>query len=188
MSTSPAVSLKSQEAPDPRARLRELYRAHRDVVWRNLLMLGVPESGADEALQDVFLTVHRRRDDFDDRRDIRAWIFGITRRVAANHRRHAKRRETSLLIDPEARTPPLDEAFARLEAARLVERFVLTLSLEQREVFVAIDIEGLTAPEVAEAVGTNLNTIYSRLRLARRRFEREVARHRASERGGGGND
>lgn len=185
MSASPAMPLERQSAPASETRLRELYRAHRDVVWRNLLMLGVPESAADEAVQDVFLTVHRRREDFDETRDIRAWIYGITRRVAANYRRKVRRGETSLLVEPRSNTPPLDEVFARLEAARLVERFVQALPVEQREVFVAIDIEELSAPEVSEALEVKLNTVYSRLRLARKRFEREVARHRARQQGGG---
>jgi RNA polymerase sigma-70 factor (ECF subfamily) len=39
-----------------------------------------------------------------------------------------------------------------------------------------IDIEGLSAPEVAHALAVNLNTIYSRLRLARRQFNQFIRR------------
>jgi len=38
-------------------------------------------------------------------------------------------------------------------------------------VFELVDVEGLRGPEVAELLGANLNVVYSRLRLARRRFE-----------------
>ncbi len=42
-------------------------------------------------------------------------------------------------------------------------------------VFYLSDIEGLTAPEIATALDVNLNTVYGRLRLARKRFERALA-------------
>ena len=46
--------------------------------------------------------------------------------------------------------------------------------------FVLMELEELSAPEVSEALGVPLNTVYSRLRLARADFERAVAKHRRS--------
>jgi RNA polymerase sigma-70 factor (ECF subfamily) len=51
------------------------------------------------------------------------------------------------------------------------------LSPEHREVFVMAEVEGFTAPEIADALGAKLNTVYSRLRLGRAQFERALARH-----------
>jgi len=50
---------------------------------------------------------------------------------------------------------------------------------ERREVFVLSELEQLRAPEIASVLGVNLNTIYSRLRSARQRFEAALARRRA---------
>lgn len=167
---------------DPKTlELRRLYRLHRDFVWRTLLALGVAEFGVEEALQDVFLTLHRRWEDYDPNREVRAWLYGIARRVAANHRRQHARNRCAPLIEPIAQGADLDEELARQEAALLVERFLETLDEDQRDAFVAIDIEGLTAPQVAEALEVSTNTIYSRLRLARRRFEAALARHRTRQ-------
>ena len=44
------------------------------------------------------------------------------------------------------------------------------------------EVEQFTAPEIAQALGIKLNTVYSRLRLARARFERALARHYAEVR------
>jgi DNA-directed RNA polymerase specialized sigma24 family protein len=44
---------------------------------------------------------------------------------------------------------------------------------------VLADIEEMTAPEISEAVGIPLNTVYSRLRIARQEFSEIVARERA---------
>ncbi len=60
-------------------------------MWRNLHRLGVPSLVLDEAVQDVFLVVHRRRDEFAGRSSLRTWIFGIVLRVAKDYRRAAHR-------------------------------------------------------------------------------------------------
>jgi RNA polymerase sigma-70 factor, ECF subfamily len=49
----------------------------------------------------------------------------------------------------------------------------------KREVLVLAQFEEMTAPEIAECLGLNVNTIYGRLRAARRAFDAAYARHRA---------
>jgi RNA polymerase sigma-70 factor (ECF subfamily) len=46
---------------------RDVYRAHHAYVWRCLLRLGVDEAAVDDAVQDVFIVVHRKLDDFEGR-------------------------------------------------------------------------------------------------------------------------
>jgi RNA polymerase sigma-70 factor (ECF subfamily) len=41
------------------------------------------------------------------------------------------------------------------------------------------DLEGMTVPEIAELVNVNVNTIYSRLRAARREFDQALTRRHA---------
>lgn len=153
-----------------------VYRDHAAFVRRSLRHMDVRAEAIDDVLHDVFLVVHRRLNDFDARTSIRSWLYGIARRVALHHRRRGVRR---MRRERHAPTPmavvPPDEVVARQEAAQWVERFVQTLGPDQRAVFVLCEVEGLPAPEVAAATGTKLNTVYSRLRLARRRFERAVA-------------
>ena len=47
--------------------------------------------------------------------------------------------------------------------------------------FLMVEIEQMTVPEAAAALGINLNTAYARLRTARRKFEAALARHRAQQ-------
>jgi RNA polymerase sigma-70 factor (ECF subfamily) len=56
------------------------------------------------------------------------------------------------------------------QARRRVHGALQVLPLEQRAVMVMHDLDGCTAPEVAEALEVPLNTVYSRLRLARDKF------------------
>jgi RNA polymerase sigma-70 factor, ECF subfamily len=157
-----------------------VFERHHDFVWRSLGYLGVAKHAVDDATQDVFIVVHRRFADYDPATPLRSWLFGIARRIADKYRvRLAKSGALRLLPDPHAPLP--DEALARREAAELFEGFLASLPVEQREVFILGDLEGLRAPEIATAIDAKLNTVYSRLRLARAAFERVVARHRARQ-------
>lgn len=160
--------MASVEAPS----LAGLYRAHADLVWRTLVRFGVPEHDAEDLVHEVFLVARRRLPEFDPRRAApSSWLYGLSRGVAANWRRAERRaaRRLELVERPSAPSDPEVE-LARGQAAALVDGFLATLEPAQREVFVLCDVEGVRAPEVAALLGVGVNQVYSRLRLARRRF------------------
>lgn len=165
------------------------FRQHFRFVWGTMTALGVPAGAVDDAVQDVFVVAHRRRGDYDGRAPVRAWLYGIARGVARNHRR---RRRTQRVLGPapDASTPapsaPPEDRIADRETVSQVERVLAGMDGKQREVFVLTHVEGMTAPEIAALLGIKLNTVYSRLRLARRRFERELQAMRTQE--GNGTD
>jgi RNA polymerase sigma-70 factor (ECF subfamily) len=156
-----------------------VFRDHHDFVWRTLRHFGVDDPLVDDATQDVFVVVHRRLVDFDGRAPLRSWLIGICRKVALRYRERSARRsdpfEGELVVEHE----DPEQAVQTSEAVGLVEEFLDALDADKREVFRLCEIEGMSAPEVADMLGVNLNTVYSRLRLARRRFEDAVRRHRA---------
>ncbi len=168
----------------PKPTLNDIYDEYFDFVWRSARRLGVADDTLDDAVQDVFLTVHRRLDDFRGDSSIRTWLFGIVLRTVRGYRRRCRRKPTcplpqGTLADPSQRGPMEDAA--RTEAAALLYRFLDGLDDDKREVFVQAELEQMTAQEIAQAMGANINTVYSRLRAARRAFEETVARHRARD-------
>lgn len=175
-----ASGILSMPVVDPDPEFARLYHRHHGFVWRILRRLGVPPAGLDDATQDVFVVVHRRRDALHADVSERSWLFGIARRVASDVHRGQRRRQRKLEALPApSEAPPLDEALARDEAVAFVQAFLERLDEGHRMVFVLCDVEGLTAPEVSEALDLNVNTVYSRLRKARLEFERAVARREA---------
>jgi RNA polymerase sigma-70 factor (ECF subfamily) len=149
-----------------------LYNEHFDFVWRSLRRLGVDASWVEDAAQDTFIVVHRRLSDLLPTASCKAFLFGIALRVAHDYRRRARRKGAEQLnvegmVSRDA--GPFDQT-ARAEAARLVETFLGTLDEDKRAVFSLSELEDMTAPEVSEALGIKLNTVYSRLRAARDRF------------------
>ncbi|MCH9686219.1 MAG: sigma-70 family RNA polymerase sigma factor [Deltaproteobacteria bacterium] len=165
---------------DPDPEFAALYNRHHGFVWRILRRLGVDAASLDDATQDVFVVVHRRRDDLAADASVRSWLFGIARRVAADiHRGQRRARRKLEALPAPAPSAPLDDQVARTEAATMVRTFLERLDPGHRMVFVLSDVEGLTAPEVATALDLKVNTVYSRLRNVRQKFERAVARHQA---------
>jgi RNA polymerase sigma-70 factor (ECF subfamily) len=159
-----------------------VYEEHFDFVWRSLRRLGIADAQVDDAVQDVFVVVHRRLGEFEGRSTMKTWLFGIALRVASVHRRTAARRPTEPLdedLPDQAGNLPADALSEAAEAARLVHRLLDCLDEDRRAVFVLAELEQMTAPEISVALGVNLNTVYSRLRLARRDFDAALARHRA---------
>jgi RNA polymerase sigma-70 factor, ECF subfamily len=166
------VSRASRDGPRGSTHLSGIYREQIAFVWRILRRLGIPPEALEDAAQDVFLVVHRRWDAYDPDVPIRSWLFGITRRVAADTRKRLQRvhSRTDARADADRLGDAVDAA-ARVEASDFVARFLDQLDEDKRIVFVLADIEGLTAPEIGAALGVNLNTIYARLRAARLRFQ-----------------
>jgi len=163
-------------------RMTVLVSENADFVWRSLRRLGVADADVDDALQEVFLVVYRRIADYEDRGLLRAWLFAISRQVASHYHRgqtRTEQRHRGLIVDVAAQDP--HEIVARREAVGIVSSFLQELDEPQRVVFYLSEVEGMTAPEISAATGVGLNTVYGRLRLARKRFERAVAEHMSEE-------
>lgn len=146
---------------------RRYVRPTRTLVRR----LGVPASEVDDVVQEIFVVLHRRRNEFRHHSGVQTWLYGIALRVAPRHRLRARRGKT-VPLPTDARSPaPSMES--RLGAQLQLERLDILLGElpdTQREVFVLVELAGVSAPEVARLCGAKLNTVYSRLRLARSRM------------------
>jgi RNA polymerase sigma-70 factor, ECF subfamily len=174
--------------PGEQLSFTEVYEQNVDFVWRIVGRLGVrPEAVADVA-QEVFVVVYRKLGDFEGMSSVRTWLFQITRRAVQEHRRTARRKEpphsaNDGLIDithvPTQGDASPEAAAGRAEAVRLLHAILSDMDDQRREVFVLAELEQLPAPEIAEAIGVSVNTVYSRLRLARAAFNQAVVRHHA---------
>jgi RNA polymerase sigma-70 factor, ECF subfamily len=177
--------------PEAEVDFAEVYRELFGFVWRSTRGLGVTPAAIDDVVQEIFMVVHRRLRDFEGRSSIRTWVSGIVLNVVRHHRRHLARKSPPRtgLEDPlepdqqlSAQPDPLEGALMA-ENARKLQRLLDTLDDDKREVLVLAELEQLSIPEIAEALGINVNTAYSRLRLARERFELALKRDQARERG-----
>ncbi len=134
--------------------------------------LGGPKVDSEDAAHDVLIVMLDRLDSLREPDSFSSWLFGITRRVLAKHRRQAwvKRWVPGFVPEP---VDPAASPFhqTRLsETSRRVQQALEQLPPAQREVLVLCDLEERTDLEVAELLGIPLGTVKSRLRLARGKF------------------
>ena len=161
--------------------LDHIFKQHFPFVWRLLRRLGVHSAALDDAAQDVFMVALRRATEFRGQSSYQTWLFGIACNIAREQRRKGQRASAFEPVEPlenalrSRQASPLEEA-SQAEALRFIEAFLDTLDDAKREVFILAELEQMTAPEIAQATGANLNTVYSRLRVAREAFASLIQR------------
>ena len=182
LQTPPQAAL-SPAARDPLAALATLYREHHPFVWRCARRLGAPPELLDDVVQDVFLVLERRLDQLNAGRGIRSWLFATTLHVLKAHRRkdlRHRRRIAALAAQP---APSCQEA-QQHEGQQLCQRLLNELDVDKRAVFILAEFEQMSAVEIGHALGVNPNTVYSRLRLARKSIRAAAARLGLTAQGG----
>jgi RNA polymerase sigma-70 factor (ECF subfamily) len=142
--------------------------------------LGVAAAQLDDAAQEVFVIAHRKLDQLQGPAFARAWLMGIAVRVASDFRKRTIRHSLEPLSDrlQAGALGPAQQAELN-QTIELLHRLLTGLDENRRAVFVLVELEEMSAVEAAHALQLNLNTVYSRLRAARRLFEGALKRHRA---------
>jgi RNA polymerase sigma-70 factor, ECF subfamily len=175
----PAPARPPQSAAERNASFRAMYDAHVDFVWRNLRRLGVADADVEDRTQEVFVIAHRRFNQFEDRgHGPKAWLFQIVLRVASDARRHRRRHPE----DPDGGAaelrgwiePDQPAELARREALSRLDEALARIDVQRRAVLVLHEIEEMTAPEIGQSLDIPLNTVYSRLRVARVELEQAL--------------
>jgi RNA polymerase sigma-70 factor (ECF subfamily) len=190
-----AESMPLPEAADSRAsgpgatsrdeRLEGLVGTYFDLVWRSLRRFGVDDASVDDAAQQVFIVTARKLDTILPGGE-RAYLLGVAVRVASEARRSRARRREVLDEDPGERVDPEpspEELVDRKRARQLLDRVLSAMPMDLRAPFTMFEIEGMSVPEVAAALGVPLGTAASRLRRAREEFHENVQRLGVRQRG-----
>ena len=105
---------------------------------------------------------------------------GFVARVVASHRRTFRRKLSKTVpyaLDPDGAeaTPSMDPApsteVEQREALRLVVRLLDSSTRTSGKVLALTEFEEISAVEIANCLGLNVNTVYARLRAARQAFD-----------------
>ena len=164
-----------------RQRFESEVLPHLDAMHRTALRLTRSASDADDLVQDSVVKAYRFFDSYESGTNVRAWLLKIlTNLFFSKHRRTALEDTVSTL----AASDPVSEGWMSAasmaptrEFDRLVEKPILEASVGRvldelpedfRTVLVLVDVEGLTYREVADAMGSPIGTVMSRLHRARK--------------------
>ena len=159
-------------------RLASMLNTHFVSVWRAGRRMGLHNAQAEENAQEVFAVAARKLTCIEPGRE-RAFLLGVAVRLASNARRKA-----ALCVEPLEREaidpmPLAEELLAQKQQRSVLDRVLLSMSDDLREVLTLYEIEELNLPEIAEALEIPAGTAASRLRRAREDFSRRIERFTA---------
>src|SRR5215470_14747458 len=154
-----------------------LLRRHRSPLYTFFVRMLGDRARAEDLAQETFLRIVRGVAAWEHRARFQTWLYTIARNLCVDAARRDRFRRTESLDAQEGEEGPLLDAMPsasagpdrQAESARLrplLERALLALPAEQREVFVLREQAGLQFKEIAELLGANENTIKSRMRYA----------------------
>lgn len=155
----------------------EIFRAQLGFVRRLVRRLGISGPDAEDAVQEVFLVVAQRLEEYQERGMLRLWLVVIARQVAMHVHRARFRNERKLeaLREPMQSTDP-ERVLESRETIAFVSQFIAMQPLRVAVVFYLAEVEGMSAVDIAASLKVNLNTVHSRLRASRNRFDKAYAR------------
>jgi len=167
------------------AALGQLLERHQAQIYRyGMKMCGDP-ADAQDVLQETLLAMARGVRDFRGASSISTWLYTIARSFCIKKRRRRKfapaeerSLDTEVATDASRLAAPTEtpeEALAGKEIEQALARALAALEPMYREVLVLRDMEGLTAPEVAEVLGLSVQAVKSRLHRARLAVRAHVA-------------
>jgi RNA polymerase sigma-70 factor (ECF subfamily) len=153
----------------------EIYERTFDEVVRWMRALGAAEADWQDLAQEVFCVVQRKLDTFRGE-NLRAWLYGITRRVVKDHRRLSWFRNLYLRprdVDLDAMrsgAPNAEDQLSSHEDERLLFSLIGRMSPKRSSAFVLFEIEGYSCEEIAQLEGIPVATVWTRLHHARKDY------------------
>jgi len=131
---------------------------------------------AEDIFQETLMRIVRHKKAFDPDKTFSSWVYAIATNLCRDRARKLKNRSAGELDEERLasdRDPETDSFRAEISAA--MEKAILLLPEEQREVFLLREYAGLPFSRIAEATGSKLNTVLGRMHLAIRKLRTELS-------------
>ncbi|MEU7741738.1 RNA polymerase sigma factor [Nonomuraea sp. NPDC049158] len=133
-----------------------------------------PQDAAD-VVAETFTVAWRRVEELPEGEEATLWLYGVARKVLANHYRgDNRRRARSVELDAEMADLYGESPDSGVELAA-IGQVLQSLSDDDREMLSLVAWEGLDREEIATALGLSRNAVRIRLHRARKRFSRALA-------------
>jgi RNA polymerase sigma-70 factor (ECF subfamily) len=181
------VEALRREEPDAAERLVERYG---DRVYRLAMRITGLNEDAEEAAQDALWTVARKIHMFKGESAFGSWIYRITANAAYQKLRTRRQKSAEIAIedvlpslDGDGRHfEPMDDWSNRVdeqalqgELRQVLQRAIDGLPADYRTALVLHDVEGLSNPDIAEALNISLPAVKSRVHRSRLFVRKQLA-------------
>ena len=181
------VEALRREEPDAADRLVERYG---DRVYRLAMRIIGLKEDAEEAAQDALWTAARKVHMFKGESAFGSWIYRITANAAYQKLRTRRQKSAEIALedvlpslDGEGRHfEPMDDWSNRVdeqalqgELRRVLQQAIDGLPADYRTALVLHDVEGLSNPDIAEALNISLPAVKSRVHRSRLFVRKQLA-------------
>lgn len=132
-------------------------------------------STAEDIVQDVFIKIFHKIEQFEERSSIKTWLFRITMNQCKDYLRksYIKRVVVTGIMDKfspvEEETP--ERSFEKISMDKDLAECILQLPVKYREAIILYYYEDLSTPEMSELLKEKESTIKSRIQRARKRLK-----------------
>jgi RNA polymerase sigma-70 factor (ECF subfamily) len=159
--------------PETRQRFEEIYLTHYAAISSYVTRRTQSPDDIADVIAETFLTAWRRLADVPDGDDGRLWLYGVARRVLANHHRAATRR-TALALRLRENLVLWADSVTEQPGDQARQAF-MRLSGDDRELLSLVGWEGLGTAEIAKVLGCSRGAVRIRLHRARKKLAAELA-------------
>ncbi|SDH44392.1 RNA polymerase sigma-70 factor, ECF subfamily [Sinosporangium album] len=162
---------------DNRPRFEAVYRRTYEQIFGYAMRRCSSAEDAADVVAETYVIAWRRMDELPHGEAGTLWLYGVARRVLANHRRGERRRATrhaELTAEAESHYP----ATSPLSGPDEVRQAMDTLSDDDRELLALAIWEELDSGQIAEVLGCSRNAARVRLHRARKRFAKALKKIR----------
>jgi RNA polymerase sigma-70 factor (ECF subfamily) len=158
------LDLISQAQAGDREAFAALFEQYKNLVYKTAYLLLGDAHEAEDALQEVFLQVHKSLSSFDARKGaFTTWLYRITLNFCLNHRR---RRQHHSSLEDVSPTPATNFPSAQMAEEDSLWQATRSLSDKQQAVLILRYYWELPYAEMASILEVPLGTVKSRLDLA----------------------
>jgi RNA polymerase sigma-70 factor, ECF subfamily len=159
--------------------MRTLYARHHLRVYHFIVRLGSDTDRAEDLVSEVFLSVWRQADSFENRSQVSTWILSIARfkaLTALGRRREPQLDEDAIkTVADDADTP--EQTVLHTDRRAQLRSCIAQMSLDHREVIDLVYYHDKSVEEVAEILRLPKNTVKTRMFYARKHLARLLATH-----------
>jgi RNA polymerase sigma-70 factor (ECF subfamily) len=169
---------------------KTLVVRHRSQVFNFILRYTGHRQRAEDLLQETWLKVVRSSAEWEPKARFTTWVFTIARNLCVDSARKETHRQADSLDAPTGadsegaalsehlpdtvgQSPDRSAYNQRLRP--IIEKAILSLPDEQREVFLLREYQGVGFKEIAQVTGVNENTVKSRMRYALETLRKKLA-------------